>query len=491
MRPFYLLLSILLLFHFHGSAQYSTPGTGISWNLLELSEQAGSAVTFSDDVYWINEELTISATDTLYIFENSIVKINAGVLISVAGVLQVNVADSVLFTAQDSLQNYQGFRFEDSDASYCIHSIVDYGGGLDLVDSDVHFNACVFGNNDNSNSTGLIDLFHSSPSIGFCTFINNQGPAILSGANSECSPFIYHNQILANNAANTNMPQINLGTSAPDSSIVIRGNTIEGMYDNAGGIAVSTLAGGSISCVIDSNEITNNRYGITVYGFDIESVISNNVIADNNIENLPMQGGSGINFWGGTSNSSRVFGNTIYGNLWGITITGDALPNLGQIDPDTVNIGQNSIFDNGNLGTEYDLYNNTPNPISAENNYWGSYDLDSVELVIFHYPDDESLGFVDYLPIMDSTTTVGVEKRFTSREYLAYPNPTSDFVFVKTPENSTPMQLEIYNDEGEKILSKQCSTNPETLDFTAFPSGIYFLRFVGAGFNADKKIIRR
>jgi hypothetical protein len=52
-----------------------------------------------------------------------------------------------------------------------------------------------------------------------------------------------------------------------------------------------------------------------------------------------------------------------------------------------------------NSGTIFDLYNNTPDPIKAENNYWGTGNADSAEAHIFHNPDDPTRGVVDYLPL--------------------------------------------------------------------------------------------
>jgi hypothetical protein len=273
------------------------------------------------------------------------------------------------------------------------------------------------------------------------------------------------------------MPQVNLGTSAPGKSIEIIGNTIEGFYDKAGGIAVTTLAGGTLECIIDSNVIFNNRYGITAYGFDITSTISNNLIHDNNIENLPMMGGSGINFWGGTSNTSQVHGNEIHGNLWGITNTGDALPNLGQVEPDTVNPGRNRIYGNGNGGVEYALYNNTPNDLFAENNYWGSYDPDSVELVIFHYPDDETLGLVDYLPVMDSLTT-GTAPPAARHSWLAFPNPADTYIRVQVPREMLGMpgiEAVVYDTGGRRAGHCHRRATVLEMDISGLPPGMYII----------------
>lgn len=487
--------AIGLIFMWMGSllqAQYTTPGTGIAWDLDDLVNNSEGAVTLSDGEYFVNNDLVISPTDTLRLLENTVVKFQGGTLITVMGVLLANPPDSILFTASDTLMTYKSFRFEDSGASELINCRMEYGGGIDVVNSDLLFKNCVFRKNDKSNSTGVIDLFQSSPDIINCTFKLNHGPAILSGANSACSPYIYGNTIYRNNTQNTNMPQINLGTSASGIPIRIIANTIEGFYDKSGGIAVSTLAGGEIDCEIDSNSIYNNRYGITVYGYDISSVISNNTIVDNNIENLPMQGGSGINFWGGTSNASMVFGNEIHGNLWGITVTGNALPNFGQVENDTLNPGENSIYDNGNLGEVYALYNNTPNDLYAENNYWGSYDLDSVEMVIFHKPDDETLGFVDYLPLMDSLTT-GLNDLHERKEVTVFPNPADTYLILRRPETFDPVHesvVTVFNATGQVTGKYKFVSAVLRIDISSFEKGPFFIEISDGQRSATSRFIK-
>ncbi len=492
MKKNWLSCVIFMVFMTTLHAQYTTPGTGVTWDLDDLVSNSNGAVTLENDAYLINDDLLIADPDTLRILDNAVVKFLSDKLLTVQGVFQVDPPDSLLFTVADAQANYKSFRFEDSDVSYLKRCRIEYGGGIDVVDSDVLFEECHFTNNDKSNVTGVIDLFHANPQILNCTFQNNQGPAILSGANAECSPFIYGNYFYSNNTLNTNMPQINLGTSAQGMPIQIIGNTIEGFYDKAGGIAVTTLAGGSLVCMIDSNVIFNNRYGITAYGFDITSTISNNIIFDNNIENLPMLGGSGINFWGNTSNVSEVFGNEIYGNLWGITVTGEALPNLGQVDPDTLNPGGNRIYDNGNTGIEYALYNNTPNDVFAENNYWGSYDLDSVEMVIFHHPDDETLGFVDYLPIMDSLMT-NVNPNNNLVGIALFPNPADSYVCIERPaifDDGAILTVTILDSGGQQQVSLPFPGPVLRIDLSDLTPGIYFIRVSDGNRMNTSKVVR-
>nr|NQU90126.1 hypothetical protein [Bacteroidota bacterium] len=374
------------------SAQYSTPGTGVNWTMDDLVANSGGAVISTEpSVFEIMTELIISASDTLLFTATTIVSVHQDILITVEGTLltQIPDLDQITFTTYEIDQYFQGFRFDNSPGSLLKNFIISTAGGIKLVESDVIFLNCHFSAFNQGQCTGTIDLYQSRPVIDNCEFLDNAGPAVLSGANSASSPQIINCNIFRNTNSNTNMPQINLGTSGVDSIRIINCQIIgDPELIRVGGIAITTLAGGILEARIENNVIQDNRYGITAYGFDIGSVIRYNQILDNNTQNLPMQGGSGINFWGGASNHSILTGNTITGNLWGITIQANAQPNLGDITGEPANPGMNQLYDNGNGGEIYDLYNDTPDPIMAQNNWWGTMDPDIVEMHIFHQVDD-------------------------------------------------------------------------------------------------------
>ncbi len=493
MKKYCLSAAIFIGMVFSLQAQYTTPGTGIHWGLDDLVAVSAGIVTKQGDDYFIHDDLVITATDTIALLENAVLKFDAGVLITVSGVFVADPPDSILFTAMDTLAHYRSFRFEESGASLLKNCIVEYGGGVDILYSDMLVSGCVFRHNDQSNTTGTIDLFHASPEILACDFIYNTGPAVMSSANGESSPLIRDCYMYRNNAGNANMPQVNLGTSNPGGPIRIIGNHIEGYYINSGGIAVATLAGGSIDCIIDSNNIFNNRYGITVYGFNILSSISNNEIYDNTIENLPMQGGSGINIWGNISNTPKVYGNDIHGNLWGVTITGTALPDLGHVGPDSTCPGGNLITGNGNGGVLYALYNNTPNDMYAQNNYWGSYNLDSVEAVIFHQPDDAALGLVTYLPIMDSTAVVAESHQHRLPVHV-FPNPFETYLVIENPFYSAsygPGRLVLRNETGSVVHEEMLADRRHRLELSWLPAGVYLLEVRQGDRVRVSKLIRQ
>lgn len=488
-----LVLAFIMMLSVVGiKAQYSTPGTGIVWNMDDLVINSEGAVIDYENGFLVTQDFTISLNDTIRLLSNETVKFSEATLITIMGTFQAEPPNQIVFTAVDTLMNYKGFRFEDTHESFLKNCVVEFGGGIDILNSDMLIENCVIQKNDKSNSTGAIDLFHSSPQIINCNIRLNKGPAVLSGATSECSPYIFGNILYRNNTENTNMPQINLGAYDGFNMIIIQENTVEGFYDQVGGIAITTLAGGNIICRIKDNTIINNRYGITAYGNDIFSEIFNNIIQDNNIQGEPMLGGSGINYGGGNTNVSNVSGNIISGNLWGITATGETLPNMGHINMFLESIGENYFSNNGNGGEIYALYNNTPNDLFAQNNFWGSMNPDSVEAVIFHQPDDASLGFVDYLPLLDTTTT-SIAKTKNKEEFLVFPNPVETIIKFERPEifkSSTKVKLTIVNSIGQIVFQKESQSNMETIDLSSFEKGMYIVRFTDGEITIDEKFIK-
>ncbi|MEP7145771.1 MAG: right-handed parallel beta-helix repeat-containing protein [bacterium] len=409
------LFLLFLLFLFSNSySNYSTPGAGVIWNLDSLVSNSAGNVTFSSGEYFINDTIVISSTDTIKILVNATIKFASSAFIDINGVLIVNPPDSAKITAQDTALKFLGLKFEDlSDGSLLKRLIFEYGNAIRMLDCNILIDSCIIRHNrfNSSFSSSAISLFRSNSIISNSKIFSNRRSAIGSGANIASSPQILNNLIFDNNTENANVPQINFGATGP-SPMIIRGNTITGgPYVQTGGI--SFLPIGSIpNAVIENNIIKHNRYGIAIAGGSSNIYINNNIIDSNNIQGNPTLGGSGINFNGTVTQKSVVTRNIIRGNLWGITIQGTAKPDMGDItSSDTSDVGLNEIFMNGNSGKIFDLYNNTIDSIKAENNFWGTVNLDSIEAHIFHKPDSAALGFVDYLPIrsMILDLSVGME----------------------------------------------------------------------------------
>lgn len=405
------ILALLFFILFTNSyANYTTPGTGRSWNLDSLVTFSGGNITISGGDYLVNDTIKISASDTIKILTNSTMKFAAGVFIDIHGIMIVNPPDSAKITAQDTALKFLGLKFDDfSDGSVLKKLIFEYGNSIRMLDCDILIDSCTIRHNrlNSSFASSAINFFRSNSTVSNCKIYRNRRAALAGGANIANSGQILNNLIYENDTDNANVPQINWGaTSAVP--MIIRGNTIIGSPIMSGGI--SFLPIGSIpQLIIENNIIKKNRYGIAIAGGSSNVYINNNIIDSNNIQGLPNLGGSGINFNGTATQRSIVTRNIIRGNLWGITIQGTAKPNMGDLSSaDTTDVGMNEIYNNSNSGSIFDLYNNTPDSIKAENNYWGTSNLDSIEAHIFHKPDDGTLGFVDYLPIRSIKLNISV-----------------------------------------------------------------------------------
>lgn len=493
-------LLILLFFTNAVYAGYSTPGTGKSWNLDSLVTHSGGSVTYSSGTYFFNDTLTISQSDTLKILINATVKVAPVGVFNVYGTLIINPPDSVKITAVNTNQGFYEMHLDDlSDASVMKKMIFEYStNGMRLLHTSPLIDSCTIRNNcaNNSSTTApAINLFYSDATISHCKIYRNYKVAIGGGANIPNAPQILYNEIYENNIANSNVSQINLGTSGFGIT-VIKGNIIRGLYINAGGIA--TLPIGNLSINIENNIITHNRYGIALQNANTSAVIRGNVIDSNNIQGLPLSGGSGINFYGTSSLTAVVTRNIIRGNLWGITIQLTAKPNLGNLsNSDTSDNGFNYIYGNSNSDTIYDLYNNTPDSIKAENNYWGTSNTDTVEAHIFHHPDNPSLGYVDYLPIYIPVTVSETQNKIPSayKLYDVYPNPFNPYAVIKyeIPEASHVI-IKIFDITGREVKLvendfKQTGTYELIFDGRNLSSGIYFCRIEAGGFVDSKKIV--
>lgn len=473
-----LLLVCSIAFSLIVSGQYITPGTGVSWSLQEFVVNSGGVIVFDGSEYLISGSVTISANDVIIIDESAFFRVSNSVLITVNGDLKIlSSGGTVTFSSMNEQSYFTGFKFQNSSSSVIHHTAFIRAGGIKLLSSDVEFTGCSFHYFNQENCTGSIDLSQSSPMIIECEFIGNTGPAVLSSANGSSSPQIFDCFMQGNVSGNANMPQINLGTSGADSVRII-GNHIIGnpALVQVGGIAVTTLAGGSLKCRIQGNTIKDNRYGITQYGNSIGSLIRNNTIEDNNTQGLPNLGGSGINFFGNQTNVSFVSENIITGNLWGITIQNGAQPNFGEIENFELSPGQNQIFGNGNSGEVFDLYNNTPNDIWAQNNYWGSMNIDTVEMGIFHQPDDPTLGAVNYLPLFDPTVPVQDQLFNQNRQpVFIFPNPANNRITIKGIPHNEISLLQAHSADGSFSCTFSNFSGQKEIDISSLQRGIYII----------------
>ncbi len=469
------------------SQDYTTPNTGATYSLDDLVTASPSTISVTGTTYTLVGNLTIAATDTLLIDSNLTLEIGANILITVFGTFAVT-ADSVLFTAIETSAPYNGFRFEEFSDINIQNSTIQYGGGLRVLTETFTINNSTLTNNVSGISTGsVISLSRGMAQITNNTITFNLTPAVSSGANNQVSAYIFNNYIEGNNQANSNRPQINMGATMASEPLRIIQNIIIGDRDLTlvGGIAVANLVGGTINAIIDDNIVRDNRYGMTVVGPNYFAYIRNNIIEDNDTQNNPNLGGSGISLSNGNNSMSVIAsGNQFRRNLWGITVLTGASINLGD---GADNPGQNVFSDNGNEGTTYALYNNTANTLMAMNNCWDEANapntLAEAEAVIVHQNDISTLGEVIFDPVDCSFLSVE-EENFNA--VVIYPNPSNGQLFLSN--NTAFDQLTVYSMDGKLVAQKAIQTGNNEIDFS-LNSGLYVVQLTGSNARVIKKIV--
>ncbi|MBR9832911.1 T9SS type A sorting domain-containing protein [bacterium] len=475
-------ISLLLAAALGLKAQYSTPNTGQKYNLDSLVANSGGAVTKSASVYTFNQDVKISKTDTLEILTNETIVMGGAVELNLTGFAFFNPSDSIKITNTQGL-TYEAIRI-DSSNSIIRKTIIEFGGGIAIYDASPLIDSCIIRNNADG-TRGAINLFRSNAIIQNSKIHDNRSSAISSGANIASAPRILNNDIRRNVTYNGNKSQINFGTTGSD-TIFIVGNTIVGKYTNAGGIAFLPI--GAAQVVIENNFIDSNRYGIGMLTGGITSLIKGNTITNNMIQGNENLGGSGINFAGASTNTAIVTDNLITGNLWGVTIQNTASPNLGDLRPSKNSPGLNVIKDNFNNGIEYNLYNNTPDSIYAQNNDWGRLTQIGSDSTIVDKNDDPSLGVVLSSPLNVITS---VKETIAQVNILtAYPNPATSNLTIKNTTASNLSKVSLYNMLGEQILSFDLKSNEsKTMDVSNLSKGIYFINYMDGDKATSKKVI--
>lgn len=493
-HPRQFLLALGLAFAVGAQAQYTTPNTGQSYSLADLVDFSGGVLTsISDTLFVQNATLTIAGNDTLLIAEDGTWALHPDASIQIEGTF-IAVPPDHLFITNSSLAGYHhaGLRFEQGAQVDLQRTHFIGGGSIKCLTEDLALSHCTVADQVATATTGAaLELSRGKAIIDHVEFRNNQKAAISSAANIEAAPRITYCLFMENGWANENRPQINLGPSGADTT-VIRGNTVIGDAANTmvGGIAFSSLVGVDGHVVIDSNSVVGNRYGIAVTGSNIHSLITNNVITDNNTQGNPMQGGSGINLNGTSTNVSMVSGNLISSNLWGVTLQNAVLANFGDTAVATFNPGNNSFANNGNGGVIYALYNNTPNDVPAMNNCWDYEDPmtapDQIAEVIFDSADDPSLGTVTYVPFHSCDFTSGVKEASPSPALAIHPNPARSELFVRSTQ---PMERFALFDMHGRLVRSGSWPKDGRIALNGLPGGVYLIRATGPDMVLGQRVV--
>jgi len=460
-----LFMIVFVIGSFNIFADFTSPGTGITYNLDSLVTYSAGAVTVDSANYYINQSVIISTTDTLTINRGKNIvftDVTGNVELDINGALFAvgSIEDSIKFTSQNQTAgDYYGIRFRNTATGsyfrmrYCMIEFASRA--IDVVGDDAIVENCLIQHNGHT----AVDLGSSNSTISNCVIRRNAQRTIFMTLSS--SPTIQGNDLYENNYQNSSpYPFINIGLQGVNSPFIIN-NTITGGNEMSGGIAIWNDSNGEII----NNVIENCGYGILCYQQNANPYIKNNTIRNNTIHPDTLNWGFAIACNG--NNAPVIAGNIIEGNYYGVAIINGAQPNVGDLsNADTTDDGKNRFLGNGIGNNKYELFNNNSLPISAENNWWNTNHPDSIEARIVHQVDNPAYGLVDFNPyIQNDPTSINASEEFTPKEfelYNAYPNPFNPHTQISFRLGiESDVSIEIFNILGEHIrtiLNKNLTT---------------------------------
>lgn len=482
-----LLLVIFVILSYNLMADYTSPGTGIYFNLDSLVTYSSGAITKDSVNYYINQTVLISVSDTLFINRGTRIEFTdqTGLVeLDINGALLAvgSIEDSIIFTSQNQTPgDYYGIRFRnisigsDFQLRYC--KIEFASRAIDVVNADAHVQNCLIQYSGHT----AVDLGASNSTIVNCLLRRNEQRTIFMTLSS--SPLIESNTISENNMENSSpYPFINIGLQGINSPTILD-NTIIGGNEMSGGIAIWNDSNAEIK----NNLIENCGYGILCFQQNASPYIKNNIIRNNTIHPDTLNWGFAIACNG--SNAPVISGNIIEGNYYGVAIINGAQPNVGNLsNADTTDDGNNQFLGNGIGSNLYELYNNNSLTIKAENNWWGTEHPDSIEARIVHQIDNPAYGLVDFDPFIQNDPLGINDKYILPAEielYPAYPNPFNPSINISfrlhKPGIVNISIIDILGKNIKSIINKELNSgyhkfnwNGENKNGQQVSSGIYF-----------------
>jgi parallel beta-helix repeat protein len=467
-------------------ADYVTPGTGVQWTLDDLVAASGGAVTGSEGQYTVHASVTVSLTDRLELQHSQTL-----VFADTSGEVQLDIHGSLigrqarLTSATAQPGDWYGVRFRDTDAGSVLDlegCTLEYGRyGVDVVYADIRLVSCRI----RHTLEKAVDLTGSGGEVVGCLLTDNRAQTIYMTLGS--SPLIDHCTLERNNLDNNSpYPYISVGLQGVNSP-TIRDCLIIGGQTKSGGIAIWNLS----QALIQGNTIRGCGYGILCYSVGANPTIVGNRLVANTLNPDTVNWGFGIACNG--DNQPVIENNFIREHWYGIAITGGAQPDLGHAEPlEGQSGGWNVMIDNG-LGDEvYAIFNNTSNPISAENNIYAPpgevLTLEDVENRIWHQVDDLSLGPVDFDPsILEYAITHAESTPALLTLHGAYPNPFNPQTRIAfTLGQATGVEVRILDARGRCVRRvdaghmqagrREVSWDGTGDDGRFLPSGLYLYR---------------
>ena len=99
-------------------------------------------------------------------------------------------------------------------------------------------------------------------------------------------------------------------------------------------------------------------------------------------------------------------------------------------------------------------------------------------------------GIPDFQMALTNALNVQQQPVLTT-EFSMYPNPVSDFVTVKFPNNYKAVSLNFYNTVGQLVNQIQDLQNNTSINISAFSNGMYFYRFESSEGTIKGKFLKK
>lgn len=452
--------------------EYATPGNGHSFTFADLAA-VNPGVTATGNIFQVTADFTLSQSDTLRLLSGQQVGLADGVCITVDGVLDFQPTSSAIVTRATPEASPKGFRVSGDSAALLLRNVVfQYVAFNYMSYKPIVAENCTFSYAGTSlTSTGAIAFLHTTEGNVFrnCRFLQNASSAIGGSATTGMGLRIENCYFFDNNTSNTNKPQLNLIGGGND-SIVIRNSTFIGTKRTMVGAIgfMNFYVPGTNVYLIEGNTIQDHRYGIGAYSYSypLNFIVRNNVIVNNNAEENPNNGGSGLSFYDYGSGMLSVYaeGNRIEGNLWGVTVLGNpGAINFGKNSDATApdyNPGNNVFVNNGNGGVAYDFFNNTGNAsiIYAQGNLWSVAEQDSVSISTVVWDGNDQGGKGEVVFAQPTLTPTRVEQLSSAARSIGIAN---GLLRVEG-------RAQIYSLNGVCVL-----TGTDVINVSALPQGYY------------------
>ncbi len=103
------------------------------------------------------------------------------------------------------------------------------------------------------------------------------------------------------------------------------------------------------------------------------------------------------------------------------------------------------------------------------------------QVVYNHYITEDKHLDQGILHPYEISIQTGIENDDVKLDMVAYPNPASDYLRLQWKDDNmkiSDVAVKIYSIEGNLLMQRNTSTNPEQIVMTAYPKGTYLLQFI-------------